>query len=218
MQDTIETAIDRTQILDVEKLWPNPLDCPDWPFETRTRRYEGPRGRRGAELRLERLSDILNRSGKVHAPKEHERDGAFERVFSRTGSAFSHLGLTNLSPLDRTTESQAQTIVEAAHVRGYLRKLDAQETKATADAERSEIAKAQTMLDRWLTMVADGGKELAALADAEARHKQRIEDEKAFDRCRQIRIDVRHSHHPAVQAAARLGFVAPEMPTFVSGG
>src|SRR3546814_11144061 len=90
---------------------------------------------------------------------------------------FQHLGLRNLSALDRTTESQAQLIVDAAHVRGYLRKLDAEEARAAEAKDRNERAKAETTLDRWLTSVAEGGKELASLADAAARHKQRIEDE-----------------------------------------
>lgn len=215
MQDAIETAIDRTQVLDVTKLWPNPLDCPDWPVEVGTRRYEGRRGRAGAEDQLERLGQILNRARHIHSPGEDEREAAFNRVFIAKGSMFQHLGLHNLSALDRTTEDQARLIVDAAHVRGYLRRLDAEEDRAAEARKRNELAAAESTFDKWSASVAAAEKELAELADAVARHRQRVEDEKAFHRSREIRHNIRHSHFPAAQAAAHLGKPAPEMPAFV---
>lgn len=219
MQDTIETAMDRTQILDVEKLWPKPSDCPDWPIETATRRYEGRRGRAGALEQLERLNLVLNRSGNVHAPNEHEREGAFGRVFAPHGSMFHELGIKNLRALDRTTEEQAYLIVQAAHLRGYLRKLDAQDVADAAAKERRDRAEAERTLDSWLTEVSERGKEYAALEEAAARHQQRIDDEKAFTRRREIAINMRHALFPARQAAAKLGgSVAVELPPFAVGG
>ena len=216
MRDTIETAIDRTQILDVEKLWPKPSDCPDWPIEIGTRRHEGRRGRAGALDQMERLGQILNRGGKIHAPTAEEREAAFGRVFAPHGSMFHELGIKNLSALDRTTEDQARLIVQAAHLRGYLRKLDAQDA---ADAEakvRRERAEAERTLDGWLTQVSERGKEYAALEAAAARHQQRIDDKKAFDRRREIVINIRHALFPAQQASAKLGgSVSVELPDFV---
>lgn len=214
MRDVIETAIDRTQILDIEKLWPTPSDCPDWPFEMGTRRHEGRRGRAGAVEQLERFNIILNRSGEVHPPSDHEREAAFNRVFIAKGHMFQHLGLRNLSALDRTTEDQARLIVDAAHVRGYLRKLDHLETKAKVDAEAAKIAKARRDLESFDRHVERKRAELAERAEAVARHRQRIEDEKAFLHCRDIRANIGLAHHDAVQAAAVLGVPAPERPNF----
>jgi len=212
MADVIETAIDRTQILDVEKLWPKPSDCPDWPLLMGHQRYGGRVGRVGAEEKLEQLSAILNRSGKVHAPSEHEREAAFDRVFIAKGNAFHYYGLQNLSALNRLTEDQAQLIVEAAHVRGYLRKLDAQEAKAKARAEEDKIASARKTLDGYHRLIERTRAELAERAEAEARHRQRIEDEQAAAHCAVIRKNAGLAYPDAAKAAAVLGVDAPPRP------
>src|SRR3546814_15169566 len=115
MRDVIETVSDRTQVLDIEKLWPKPSDCPDWPMEMGTRRHEGRRGRAGAEDQLARLGQILNRGGSIHVPSEHEREAAFNPVFIDKGSMFHNLGMSNLSSLERHYESQALYNVHDGH-------------------------------------------------------------------------------------------------------
>ena len=209
-------VIDRTMTLDPAALWPNPLDCPDWPLEHGTRRYEGPRGRQGAEMRLEQLRQHLNRgSGKLRAPTADERRTLHAKFFRPEGSEWGQLGISGLSVRDRTGERDARVIVDAAHVRGYLRKLDAQEAQAAEAKEQSELDHAKRTLDGFNQALAAGRAELTQLAEAEARHKQRIEDERAFARCREIRINLQHSHFPAVQAAARLGVESPPVPQFI---
>lgn len=210
-----ETIVDRTLILDPAALWPDPLSCPDWPVEIGGRRYEGLRGRKGAKARLEMLSQHLNRgAGKVRPPSKDEREELSAKMFLQSGTEWHHLGIRGLSSRDRTVERDAHVIVDAVHVRGYLRKLDAQE-KAQAEAdERQKIAQARRRLDGYNQSVTDGRAELTALAEAEARHRQRIEDEQAFNRCHAIRQNLRHGHYDATQAAAKLGVEAPPMPTF----
>lgn len=210
-----ETTMDRTLILDPAELWPDPLSCPDWPIETATRRFEGQRGRAGAEAHLERLGAVLNRGGKLHKPSAEERAEAFARIFARHGSDFYRYGITDLSALNRTVEEQARVAVDAAHVRGYLRKLDAQEARAAEQAQRRLVEDARKTLDRFNADVAARRAELTELAEAEARHKQREADERAARRCIEIRANLRHAHFPAVQAAGVLGVEAPAMPTFI---
>jgi hypothetical protein len=212
-----ETAIDRTQILDCKELWPDPLACPDWPMEYdapgSSRRYEGERGRRGAESRLEQLGQFLNRGGgKLRVPGEDDRAVEFARIFKREGDIYHRYGVANLSPLGRNMEAQAGLIVEAAHVRGYLRKLDAQEQAQAIADEKRKVADAQARVDGFARMSVEAAAELATLAEAAARHQQRLDDEKAFDRCKAIRQNVRHAHSDAIMAAHRLGLTPPQMP------
>lgn len=212
-------VIDQTMTLDPAALWPNPLDCPDWPMEYGTRRYEGPRGRQGAEMRLEQLKQHLNRgSGKLRAPTEDERKALFAKYFGVSGNPppeWHSLGLAKLKPRDRTVERDARVIVDVAHVRGYLRKLDAMEARAAEGEEARKTEDARAKLDSFNRMVEKGRAELTELAEAEARHKQRIEDERAFRRCNDIRQNVRFAHHGACMAAGTLGVEGPPMPQFV---
>ncbi|WP_370310220.1 hypothetical protein [Sphingobium abikonense] len=212
-----ETAIDRTQILDCKQLWPDPLQCPDWPLEwngpNSSRRYEGERGRRGAESRLEQLGQFLNRGGgNLRAPGDDDRAVEFARIFKAEGDSYHRYGIADLSPLGRNMEGQASLIVEAAHVRGYLRKLDAQEQAQAIADEKRKIAEAQARVDGFARMTADAAEELDALAEAAARHRQRMDDEKAFDRCNAIRQNVRLAHSDASRAAHMLGVTPPALP------
>lgn len=215
-----ETTLDRTRILDIEKLWPDPLDCPDWPIEFNhghtQRRYNGRKGRDGAVEQLERLGELLNRGGRLHKPTAEEREDAFNRVFTRGGASFrpaQELGL-DLSPLDRTTEKQAEMIIQAAHVRGYIRKLDALQARAAEDEKRRKTEAAQKTVDGFAVLVDSSRKELTELAEAEARHRQRIEDERAFARCSDIRKNLMLAHGEARMAAHQLGVEEPPKPAF----
>lgn len=216
-----ETVPDLSQILDVETLWPDPLACPDWPYEVNNgysnRRYEGARGKAGAEQRLYQLVYHINRGANVHTPSDAERKSGMGMVFRQVGSAYQAIGIPNVAPLDRTVEHLADQIADATHVRGYLRKLAALEVKAADDDKSRKLSDARQRLDAYNTAVLNGLAELAELAEAEARHKQRIEDEKAFDRCANTRRALQMGHWDAAQAAATLGADAPECPTFEEG-
>ena len=218
----VEANIDRTMILDPAELWPDPLDCPDWPYETGTRRYEGLRGRVGAEARLDMLARHLNRGASqdrngglvLRAPTKAERDAMFARTFRREGARWYDLGLIDLAPADRVVEADAGVIVDAAHVRGYLRKLDALEAKAAEDKERREREQAQRAVDGYATALANGRTEIASLAEAVARHEQRIADERAFARAHSLKQTLSMGHFDAVQAARKLGIEPPPAPKF----
>jgi hypothetical protein len=54
--------------------------------------------------------------------------------------------------------------------------------------------------------------ELNGLAEASARHQQRIDDEKAFHRANGLRQSVIDQHRHAVAAAHTLGLGAPDAP------
>lgn len=213
-----ETVPDLSQILDVEKLWPDPLSCPDWPHEVNNgysnRRYEGARGKAGAEQRLYQLSYHINRGANVHAPSAAERETGIASVFKRDGSAYVSIGIPSLAPLGRIVENLANQIADATHVRGYLRKLVAMEARAAEAEKERKQRDARHRLDTYNAAVLNGLAELADLADAEARHKQRIEDEKAFHRCINTRRALNMDHWDAANAAATLGVDAPERPTF----
>jgi len=210
-----ETKIDRTMIFDPINVWPDALDCPDWPMLTATMRYEGPRGRYGAEARLESVAACLNRGdGRLTAPNDGDRDAVISRTFKRAGSKWAALGLRDLSPLGMMAEAEADLIVEACHLRGYLRKLDALEVKAAKDKERRELAQARYTLDSYGPEAAGELAEYAELAEAAARHEQRIADEAASRRARALRDHMIAVHGEAVSAARRLDEQPPAAPQF----
>ncbi|WP_293875876.1 hypothetical protein [Sphingomonas sp. UBA978] len=207
------TKIDRTQILDPKDYWRDPATCPDWPALTGTQRYDGPRGKVGAEQRLQAIGQYLNRGpGTLRAPTPDERDQHFSATFRRTGSPWHHLGLNELSPLGRMVEGEAELMAEACHLRGYLRKL---EVKAAASAEADEhrrLSEARRTLDEYRFAAAADVAEIEALAEAVARHQQREEDEKAVARTYSIRQQLSARHSAAVQAAHTLGLGVPDAP------
>jgi hypothetical protein len=211
----VPTIIDRTMTFDPVNVWPDALDCPDWPLLTDTMRYDGPRGRYGAEARLESVAAFLNRGeGRLTAPDDNDREQVIARTFKRSPGKWGGLGFPDLSPLGILAEQDAELIVEACHLRGYLRKLDALEVKAATDKERLELAQARHTLDSYGPEAAGEMAEYAKLAEAAARHKQSVADEAAFHRCRMLRGHVESIHAAAVSAARRLGEEPPVAPDF----
>lgn len=208
--------LDRTRAFDETELWPAPLACPNWPLLYGDRRYDGDRGRLSAEARLTALGHALNRgTSKVRAPTMDERADIIGRWF-RDGPTnipdWLELGLKGLRPAGVLAEQECVLMVEAVHVRGYLRKLDAEEEHTKDIAAARKRREAQQRLDGYKTAVATGIAELAELAEAEARHKQRIADEQAAGRAHTLRQTLRHGHYDASQAATFLGVKAPDLP------
>ena len=223
-QETIErgicrpsgTVVDRTMTFDPAEVWPDALACPDWPFLVGTMRYEGPRGRYGAEARLEAVAAFLNRGeGRLTAPTGTEREAVIAGTFKRSGGHWAAIGLHNLSPLGRMVEGEAELIVEACHLRGYLRKLDALEAQAAEVKERRELAQARHTLESYDPEVAGELAEFKELANAAARHEQRVTDEIAYRRRHALREHVTVIHSAAASAASRLGVEPPPAPLFV---
>ncbi len=207
------TKVDRTQILDPKDYWRDPATCPDWPALTGTQRYDGPRGKAGAEQRLQTIGQYLNRGpGALRVPTPDERDQHFAATFRRTGSPWHHMGMNELSPAGRFVEAEAELMAEACHLRGYLRKL---EMKAAADekaAAEYRLSSARNTLDDYRRGAPTEIAEIEALAEAVARHKQREEDERAVSRRYALIQSLNARHSAAVSAAHTLGLSVPDAP------
>lgn len=213
-----KSAPDRTHILDPKDFWSNLRDCPDWPHLGPNQRYDGPRGRTGAEARLENIGGHLNRSApSLHVPSADERTSEFARTFKRSGS-FSNwyaLGIIDLSPLGRTVEGDAMMMVEACHIRGYLLKLDDADLRDAQAAEQRKQAEARRTLENYRATALAEIEEINALAEAVTRHQQRLDDERAVARSQMLRAHVGTLHSAAVQAAHTLGLGVPDAPQFL---
>lgn len=206
---------DRTNILDPKEFWPDILQCPDWPVVGITQSFDGQRGKAGAEARLETIGLHLNRGAtSLRAPTADERLDEFARTFRRNGTnmRWYAIGINNLTALGMMAEADADLMVEACHLRAYIRKVEAvaiRDAERAADQRKSEARRA---LEEYRATVPGYVEEIASLADAVARHNQRIEDEKAERRTRYLRDHAQTLHSVAVQAAHTLGLGVPDAP------
>lgn len=223
MLATVEKAdvIDRTMTLDPAKLWPDALACPDWPVLNAVQVQHGQliTGRASAEQRLNTLAVKLNGGNyrNLRAPTPDEREAMQAETFKAgtpDNPRWDALGLGDLKPSQPTYRNLAELMVEAAHIRGYLRKLDAQEMKAAADRDRRGREQDQARVDSYAKQVERDTTELAELAEAVKRHEQRLADERAFRRASDLKNALIVGHSNAAQAAVRLGIEAPARPDF----
>lgn len=207
------TRVDRTQILDPKDYWRDPASCPDWPVLGPNSRYVGPRGKAGAEARLELIGQYLNRgTGTLRAPTEEEREQQFAATFRRSGSPWYHWGINNLSPLGMAVEGTAELMAEACHLRGYLRKLAAVEAREVEAVEDGKLRTARRTLEDYRATVAGDIEAIEALTEAVARHEQRLADEKAVSQRYGLRQQLTARHSAAVHAAHVLGLGVPDAP------
>jgi hypothetical protein len=124
---------------------------------------------------------------------------------------FQALGLS-FRPASHSVETKAMAIVESCHIRGWLRKLDA---AAESEAKRKKEAETASLRDKaegWPAREAATLAELQALMEGEKRHLQRIADEKAYYRARDLRAYLEGGRREAVQAAQSLGIDLPSAP------
>ncbi|MEL7719022.1 hypothetical protein AAG598_03170 [Citromicrobium bathyomarinum] len=209
--------IDRTMVLDPADLWPDIEHCPDWPIVSaqNLQHMQLVTGKVSAEARLDTIGRLLNRNARqLRAPTQTEREAEFDRVFDRGKAPLPRwrgLGLW-FGPRKLLTEEDASLIVEAAHLRAYLRKLSTQQVKRAEEAERLEAERAQRTLDGYADHQRRDLAELSNLSEAAARHEQRIADERAFRRVAEIRQSLSRGHDEAAQAARKLGVEPPEAP------
>lgn len=216
---TIADQPDLTLALDATTLWPDPESCPDWPLyrDNLSAQMNSIGGRKDAEDRLQALGGALNRGpGRLVPPTKAMAERALAEHFSPGNAGnwrWDVLGLTDKRP-SRATNQVADLIVEAAHIRGYLRKLDARTKRAAQEAaEREELRARQTLVD-FNAHAKRLVEEYASLADAAQRHQQRLDDEKAFGRRSHIPQELSFAHFDACRAASKLGVERPELPTF----
>ena len=111
-------------------------------------------------------------------------------------------------------ENDAMLMVEACHLRGYLRKLDDAAVRDAEAAEQRKLADARRTLERYRADVPARIAEIDSLAEAAARHQQRIDDERAVLRTQELRRHLRETHSAAVIAAHTLGLGVPDAPQF----
>lgn len=218
-------APDLTLTLDVAEIWPDPMDCPDWPLQPMyAHNGAGIGGERDAIQLLQRLACDLARSQVLREPTAEERAAMKARYFRefdpKTDGERAHLvgpwslslGLRGIGPRSHVEETIARRIVEGVHMRGFLRKRQAQAERhkiVQADHERTA---AQARLDRYDRVRISITEELQSLAEAEARHRQREDDEKAFWRCVEARQQLQGAYDDARQAASKLGVAPPSAP------
>ena len=222
MTEVTQKAVpDLTQLRDPAALWPEPSDCPDWPYSVTGERSGDPPNRELAEARLaNHIVALHGEDATLRAPTEAEIETAISRYFSpmepgsRSGKSdrFEALGFAGLNKALSDNGGFALRIVESTHLRGWLRKLDAQaELGDAAQTERAE-RELKARVHRY-TGVRDGHlSEINRLAEAEARHLQAKADKLAHARCVELRRALRISHADAEGAAKKLGTTVPELP------
>ncbi|MFY9291725.1 MAG: hypothetical protein WAP03_13655 [Methylorubrum rhodinum] len=218
-------APDLTLTLDVAEIWPDPMDCPDWPLQPMfAQNGAGICGERDAIQQLERLACSLARSQVLREPTAEERATMKARYFRefdpKTDGERAHLvgpwslslGLRGIGPRSHVEETIARQIVEGVHMRGYLRKLRVAaelREQAAADAERRRL---EADVSGYPGQSAALLEELSGLREAEERHRQRLADEIAVNRAYEIRMRLRDVHEAASRAARKLGVQAPPLP------
>jgi hypothetical protein len=203
------TQPDLTLVLDPAELWPAPEGCPDWPlaFDDINRAMNGVGGRDEAAARLHDLARLLNDDKPTRAPTDTERARLRGEYFAPGNVIdwrWSQLGLDHMRPASSAVTSRARLIVEAAHLRGHLRKLDARAAAAAERKEAARLASLRAAVDRAPETLADLERQLAEAEMGEARHLQRLADEQAAHRAHELRAQIVGVKAEAEQAARLL--------------
>lgn len=206
------TQVDLTMTLDPVAIWPDPETCPDWPLTTDAlnRGMNPPRSLSQAHEHLSYLSRALNDGKPVTAPTDAQRAELQERYFTaRTSQFATHrvwdaLGLTDIRAALPGVNSTAQQIVQACHLRGYIRKLSERDRLARERAEAQRIASLQAKIASAPDQLAAFERQLAEAEKGEARHLQRLADEQDAHRAAELRRTIAAIRSEAAQATAAL--------------
>lgn len=206
------TQVDLTMTLDPVAIWPDPETCPDWPLTTDSfnRGMNPPRSLSQALEHLSHLSRALNDGKPVTAPSDAQRAELHERYFTaRTNPYATHrvwdaLGLTDIRAASPGVNSTAEQIVQACHLRGYIRKLSERDRLARERAEAHRIASLQAKVADTPAMLARFEAELAEAEKGEKRHLQRLADERDAARAAELRVAIAAIKSEAAQAKAAL--------------
>ncbi|WP_333830597.1 hypothetical protein [Pararhodobacter sp.] len=217
----IDFAPDLTLTRDPATIWPDAMACPDFPLQSRGAAHKDAWSRKDAEARLRTVSGVLNGGGPLRAPTEEERADAMERYFQPRNPAvrsirdekFDARGFTGLMPA--TGSGNGDLIAEAVHLRGYLRKLAAQEERAATDQQDRAESNARSTLDNYRDSIAAKKAEAEALAEGAARYRQWLDDRAAFERLRLMPHDLERLRSGVVSAALELGEAAPPAPDWI---
>ena len=199
--------VDLTQLFDPAKQWPNAETCPDWPINLGNPMGHQPPGSVAlAEQKLEYLSGLLNKGAATRKPNATDISQIKKQYFAvgNHGPHWLALGFTGLT-VKPGTRQEAELIVEAAHIRGYLRKLKLRQDRAVQLTGDEVKRYNRGIVDTYKRQSVIAKKELEQLSAAEERHKQRIADEQAFKRANYLRQHLTHLRSEAGMAANRLG-------------
>ena len=212
---------DLTQLRDPVALWPDPNDCPDWPYVSMGERRGDLPTREMAEAKLATHIAVMHgEDATLRTPTKAEVDEAVRRYFtvlepgSRSGKTdlFEALGYAGLNTSSSDNGGFAVRIVESTHIRGWLRKLDASEAlnkEMTAGRDQRQVRSRVTaytgIRDEYLA-------ELERLAEAENRHLQAKADALAHARSVELRRSLRVRFDDAQRAARELGESVPDLP------
>lgn len=219
-----ERVIDLTLVLEPAELWADPSAVPPWPYVPPGYPLHVPNTRQAAEAALQALREALNPAGApLRDPSEAERASLKERLFApvvpqpfddpdEAAWKLRH-GISGLRPR-APHDKRPEQVIEAAHIRAYLRNLDEAERTAKERAENSKTTRARHTLDQSVAVHAERVAELAGLREAADRHRQRVEDERAFYRVNEIRRnELPGLESQARQAANTLGEPTPTFAT-----
>lgn len=203
-------AADLTMTFDPAALWPDPEDCPDWPLarDALNRAMNAPRSAEEARAKLRGLGYALNGEASARAPTGAECAAARERFFaegSEVNWRWPLLGFGHLRPATPSVRDASNLIVEAAHIRGYLRKLETRAANAAQAKADAEQARLRALVDGFPNTLAGLERQLEKASEGEARHLQRVADEADARRAHDLRHQITATRQEAERAAARLG-------------
>ncbi len=220
MSDTIAKP-DLTQLRDPAVLWPDPMDCPEWPLAAGGERQSLRPTRDEAQGALANHIDALHGAdATLRPPSKAEIEAAIARYFqvrepgSGGGSSgrFDTLGYEGLRKSLSDTWGHSSRIIDATHIRGYLRKLDAENEQANALKVGRDERQLKARVSRYTSIRGDRLAELEQLKAAEERHLQTIADQRAHARSVEVRRQLRIGHADAQAAAKDLGIDVPDLP------
>lgn len=203
------TQIDLTLTLDAAEFWPEPETCPDWPLarDEFNRAMNAPRSRDDAALRLRDLGRLLNQTDTTRAPTEAER-ARLKAQYFRAGQVvnwrWDALGLTGTAPASPSVQREAELIVEAVHLRGYLRRLDTAAQIARERAEAGRLSQLRARVDAAPDTLADLERQLVDAEQGEARYRQWEADRLAAARAHELRVQIDGVRAEVAQAARGL--------------
>lgn len=218
MSDTesIERVADLSRIIDPATVWPNPMDCPDYPLNGQVSFGISGMDRADVEFRLsKRLEELHGEGAALRDPSPEEKAAAAAEHLTNPqgeGPPF-YMMVRGSGPYSSYSNTKAGTaIVECIHLRGYLRKLDAQaaaKENRAADQKREEH---QRTLDGYVDAAKQAEPDLTALSEGFSRYEAWLADKRAWERAVDIRTNLEYRHNSACIAASALDLPAPPFP------
>lgn len=211
--DVQEAVVDLTMVFDPAAVWPDPQACPDWSM-----RGAGERvlcSQADAEDRLLVLHQSLGRGMPTRLPSPEDLTSVRETYFKEctgVGPWSLTLGFPGYTWRDHVRESEARLIVEALHLRGYLRKVEVREARQAESREAAERRHLEEAVAGYAQRAEGLQARLNGAKAGEARHLQRVADEADAAEAADVRRSLQALHTGAVTGATALGVDPPPTP------